>query len=317
MNILVTGAGGDIGQSVIKCLRGYNRPLLGLVGCDIDPNAARGLLDTFVQSPRTTDVSTYLWFLKDTIQRYRIQYVYPVPEKEIELVSQHNSRAVFGDATPLVLNRELIDIFTDKYRTVEFFRDHEIPYPETYLIDEYDGELEYPFLIKPRKSWGGKGVAKIEDKDDLDYYRKKMPNAIVQEIIGTTGDEYTVGVFSDGVEVYMIAFRRYLGYGSMSKYVELSHNTTLANTAVKIAKCCGLTGPLNIQFRKYTGYSPFDIYVPFEVNARISSTAYFRHLCGFHDVNWWIDLQEKIPIKYELKPPSSRMVRIIGEEILP
>ena len=151
----------------------------------------------------------------------------------------------------------------------------------------------------------------VNNDADFSYYSKKIPDPIVQEIVGTVDAEYTIGVFADdNHNIYSIGFRRYLGYGSMSRYIELSHEAEMHAIAVKTAESCGLRGSFNVQMRKdHEGYKIF------EVNARISSTAYFRHCFGFQDVNWWIDLYEGEPISYvAVKQPFSKGVRIIGEE---
>jgi carbamoyl-phosphate synthase large subunit len=191
---------------------------------------------------------------------------------------------------------------------VNFLKENGLPYPATFLLEDYDKQLDFPLIVKARKGWGGKSLIKIWDMEELDFYKKRIANAIVQEYVGTEDEEYTVGVFSNGTDVYSICFRRYLGYGSLSKFVQLVHSDEMRCIVEKIARATRLQGSMNVQFRK-TEHG----YVPFEINPRISSTAYFRHYFGFQDVKWWLDIKLNKPIDYKLKYQKGIGVRAIGE----
>ncbi len=306
--VLVTGAGGDIGQSVIRCLResGYN---LKLLSCDIDPYAAgRKESDHFLKAPRVRDREEYLKFMKDAIKGYGIKYIYPIPELEIEFFDQN--REYFDKIGVIVLinNPFIVNTFLNKYKTINFLRENGLPHPASYLIEDYDNELDYPLLIKAQKGWGGKSLIKVNNAEELQFYKGRITNAIVQEVIGTEDEEYTVGVFSNSTEIYSICFRRYLGYGSLSKFVQLVHSDEVKSIVEKIAGISQLDGCINVQLRKNENG-----YVPFEINPRISSTVYFRHYFGFQDVKWWLDSKEGKPIDYKLKYKKGIGVRTVGE----
>lgn len=307
ISILVTGVGGDVGQSIIKCLRGsdYN---LKLVGCDMDTYAGgRIMVDNFEQAPKADNQMSYLSFIKEIVEKYQIEYIYPVSEVEIAVFSQY--RDYFSESLVVFINNSFtIDTFSDKYETVLFLKNCGLSYPTTYLMKEYDGQLDYPVLIKARRGWGSKGLIWANDLEEIKFYKDRYLDAIVQERLGTVDGEYTVGVFSDRTNVYSICFRRYLGYGSLSKYVELVESSEMQGIAEAIARACELEGCMNVQFRKTDRG-----YIPFEVNARISSTAYFRHCFGFKDVKWWLDIKQNKLIKYIPQYQMAIGVRVMGE----
>ncbi len=305
MNILVTGIGGDIGQSVIKCLResGYAPKI---VGCDMDEHAAgRVLVDEFEVAPPVGNTRGYQRFIGDMMEKYGIKYIFPIPEAEIWF--HHGHRGIFK-AEVMINNPRTIEVGFDKYKMTKMLEACELPYPKTYPISKFAGNLDYPFLIKAPRGSGGESVVVARDYDDVKYWRRRMFNAIAQEIIGTVDGEYTVGVFSDGKRVYSICFRRYLGYDNMSKYVELVHCEEIQKIVERIAEALHLVGSMNVQFRK----GERD-YVPFEINSRLSSSVYFRHRFGFTDVKWWIDIKEGNPINYKLKYNKGVGVRTVGE----
>ena len=308
IRVLVTGAGGDIGFNIIRCLKDteYN---LYLLGCDIDPYAiGRKEVEKFLKAPKALDEEKYFEFIENTVKKYNVRYIYPTTEAEIEFFDRNREYFDNCGAVVFINNSFIVNTFLDKYETVNFLKNNGLPYPATFLIENYNNQLNFPVLIKARKSWGGKGLLIINDSEELEFYKKRIANAIVQEYIGTEDEEYTVGVFSDGKNVYSICFRRYLGYGSLTKFAQLIHDNEIRGLVEKIADACQLEGSINVQFRKTT-----EGYVPFEINPRISSTVYFRHYFGFQDVKWWLDLKENTQIEYKLKYKKGIGVRTVGE----
>jgi carbamoyl-phosphate synthase large subunit len=305
-NILITGVGGDIGQSVMKCLKetGYK---MRLVGCDADPYAApRDDLETFFQCPLAIDDEGYMAFIDKCLDENDIKYVIPTTEPEIAFYNRYKDR--FKNTSILINEPHIINTFFDKYKSVQFFKDNNIAYPRTYRIKEYKNELDFPVLLKKQKTWGSKGLNTVRDKEELEYFKKREKGALIQEIVGRPEEEYTVGVFSDGKIVYSIAFQRCLGYGSLSKIARLVSDEKLFSVAEKMAKAACLKGSFNIQLRKAG-----DNYIPLEVNPRLSSTVYIRHRFGFEDVKWWLDMKEGRKIEYKPKYGKGVAVRTIGE----
>ncbi len=306
--ILVTGVGGDIGQSVLKCLKDTAYKLK-IIGCDMDPYAAGKMGGKkFFKSPSGRRSEAYLKFLNEVIDTENIQYILPTTEVEIEFYDAHREYLRNKQVTLFINSSEAIRTFLDKYNTIRFLKKNGLPYPQTYLLESYKNELPFPLLIKMRKGWGGKGLLRIEDKYELAFYKKRVKGAIVQEIVGSSDQEYTVGVFSDGKAVHSIAFRRCLGYGSLTKVAQLVHDDTINYLVERIARASSLEGALNVQLRRVG-----DCYIPFEINPRFSSTVYFRHYFGFQDVKWWIDLKEGRKIEYMPKYNEGVAVRTLGE----
>jgi len=304
--VLITGVGGDIGQGIIRCLKDVE-PDLCLLGCDIDPFAAgRELVGKFYQAPSANDSERYSNFIKKVLREKGASHIFPATETEIEFFDKY--RNYFEDITLFINKHDIIATFLDKYKAIEFLKRNNLPYPKTYLIESYDKELEYPFILKPRKGWGSKGLVVINDAGELNYFRRRVKDYIVQEIVGTDADEYTVTVFSTGKQTYSIAFKRTLGYGSLSKVAQLVWDEQLQTLAEDIAKASFLEGSLNIQCRK-TNLG----YVPFEVNPRFSSTVYIRHFFGFQDVKWWLDFKQGKAIEYIPRYKKGVAVRTIGE----
>ena len=305
--VLVTGVGGDIGQSLLKCLKdiGYE---FSLLGCDIDPLAGgRALVEKFYQAPYATDTESYLRFVTGLLKSENIEYVFPTSEAEIEFFDVN--RNLFENKTTVFIhNQDIVKVFLDKYETALLLARKGLPCPRTYLVEQYNNELDYPCILKPRKGHGGKSLILANDPEEFKFFRKRLKNYIVQENIGSPDEEYTGTVFSTGKEFYSIAFKRSLGYGSLSKVAQLVQDSKLESLAEKVAAAVSLEGSLNIQCRKINSG-----FIPFEVNPRFSSTVYVRHYFGFQDVKWWVDLREGKPIEYKPRFKSGTCVRTISE----
>lgn len=307
--VLVTGIGGDIGQSIIKCLKDTGYRLI-IIGCDIDSYAAgKSSVKEFFEAPKALESRKYFSFLKALVKKRKIDYIIPSSEIEIEFFNLHRRYFNDKDIFLFINSANVLRNFLDKYETTVFLRKNGFPYPKTCLLKDYHNELGYPLVLKPRKSCGGKGLIIVNSKRELNFFKGNASNMIVQEMVGSPNEEYTVGVFSTGENVYSIAFKRCLGYGSLTKVAQLVIDPKVEDIASGIATAANLKGSLNIQFRRTE-----DGYVPFEINPRFSSTVYIRHFFGFQDVKWWIDLAEGKPVHYE-KPKYKKgiAVRTIGE----
>ena len=312
--VLVTGVGGDIGACIIRCLKdsGYR---LKLVGCDTNFYAAgKGEIDSFSKVPKVVNEEDYLSFIKDIVEEHNVKYILPTTEPEITLFNRKREYFRKDRVTLLINNPFIIDTFSDKYETINFLKKHKLPHPATFLLEEYDGQLGFPLVIKPRRGYGSWGYMKytgvmiIKNKREFDFHKENLTDVVVQEYIGNEDEEYTVGIFSDGANIYSICFHRYLGFGSMSIFAQLVHDNKIKHLTEAIAKASQLEGPINIQLRKTERG-----YVPFEINPRLSSTVYFRHYFGFQDAKWWLDLKEGRPIEYKPKYKEGVGVRTVGE----
>ncbi|OGW83925.1 MAG: hypothetical protein A2987_05655 [Omnitrophica bacterium RIFCSPLOWO2_01_FULL_45_10] len=307
-NLLITGVGGDIAQGIIKCLREMRRSFY-IVGSDIDFYASgRNMVEEFMHAPPASEKNEYISFIDDIIAKYDINYIYPTSEVEILFFHNHRSRFSKKDIKIFINKPFIVDTFFDKYKTVQFLKSAKIPYPDTFLVSEYNNQLSYPIILKSRKTVDSKEIVKVNNSDEFNFYKCRIPEAMAQEYMGSEEEEYTACVFSDGRQSRSIAFKRKLGYSSLSKKVELVIDDRINALTEKIAHDCNLAGSLNIQLRKTDKG-----FVPFEINPRFSSTVYFRNRFGFRDVKWWIDLFEGRPIKFQLKYKKGVGVRLLSE----
>ena len=107
-----------------------------------------------------------------------------------------------------------------KYNTARVVKQMGLNSPKTWKCGENIDEIIYPVIIKPDKGCGSRDIRIVKNLQEYEMSVLQIPDVIVQEYIGSSEEEYTVGVFSNGKDVKEIAFKRTLGFGGMSRMVE-------------------------------------------------------------------------------------------------
>ena len=284
LNILVTGCGGDIGQSLGKIL--LKSPLTkNLFGIDIsDKNAAQFIFPNFsVGLPFTN--SEYLKQLEAFIKDNSIDIVIPIAEPELRYFSEKNILNHIGSAKMITASSKSLEIGFDKYKTAEFLKIENLPFPETFLAKDLKGINTFPVILKSRTGSGSKDIYKINCMDEFLFYtRKNIEDYVVQEFITDKNGEFTCGLYrSSKGEIRSQIFKREL-HGGYSGYGEVIENEMITTLLEKLAVKLDLVGSINVQLR-ITDNSP----KVFEINPRFSSTVLYRHLFGFEDLIWSIE----------------------------
>lgn len=282
INILVTGCGGDIGQSIGKILNEYDL-VDNLYGCDIsDKNAGKFIYDNFFLGLRLSD-SNYIKNLQRIVDEKDIDLIIPISEPELRFFSQKGIRKI-GKAELILASAMALEVGFDKLSTANFLNENNLPYPITDLIENIEVPLKFPVILKSRTGSGSSNVSIVEDWDTFISIKKHNPDFIVQEFLEGQNGEYTCGVFraKNGI-VRSIIFKREL-MGGFTGYGEVVEDKSIEDLLHKLAEKINLVGSINAQLR-LTKKGP----VVFEINPRFSSTVRFRHLFGFKDLEWSIE----------------------------
>lgn len=289
INVLVTGCGGDIGQSVGKILNDLD--FIGnLYGCDIsDKNAAKFIYDNFFIGLRCSDPN-YLNNLQEFIIKYKIDFVIPISEPELRFFSRENINQI-GSAPLVTASDEALKIGFDKLFTAEFLKKENLPFPVTHTIDSVECIEKFPVILKSRTGSGSSTVSKVYDNTSFTLIKAKEKDFIIQEYLEGDNGEYTCGVFrsKDGL-IRSIIIKREL-MGGFTGYGEIIKNEEISTLLHQIAEKINLIGSINVQLRLTIKGA-----VVFEINPRFSSTVRFRDLLGFKDVQWSLEDMMNISI---------------------
>lgn len=282
LNILVTGCGGDIGQSVGKILNEYSI-VDNLYGCDIsDKSAAKFIYSNFFLG-LPSKAPNYISNLEKIVKEKNIDFIIPLSEPELRFFSKENISSI-GDAKLILASAIALKVGFDKLNTADFLKEENLPFPVTHSVETVDIVEKFPIIMKSRTGSGSSTVNVVKDNDTFLSIKTNNPDFIVQEYLDGDNGEYTCGVFrSKSGSVRSIIMKREL-MGSFTGYGEVIENKEIDNVLHKIAVKLELTGSINVQLR-LTSKGP----VVFEINPRFSSTVRFRHLLGFKDVEWSIE----------------------------
>ncbi len=298
INILLLGAGGDIGQSIFKILNEIDW-IKSIIGTDININSASSLIfDKYYQVPKCIH-EDYISVISKIIINEKITLILPVSEPEIRYFFLNGIN--FINDIPLVLVNSLtLSTALDKLKTVEFLKKYNLPYPKTQRQDE-QLTLNYPVIAKSNTGSGSKSIVLVEDDLDLNYVKRKFPNHILQQFLPEDEGEYTCGLFcsSKGI-IRHIVFRRDLMSG-FTVFGQIVENDSIDQLLIKIATKLNLRGSINVQLRIVKGLP----YV-FEINPRFSSTVRFRDLFGFKDVLWSLEDHLKYRLSSYKRPLKNR-----------
>ena len=201
--ILVTGVGAIIGYGIIRSLKLHDHQVIGM---DIyDDAVGRHWCDEFVQAKYTSDPD-YPAFLQDVLKTYRPDLVIPGIEQDVHAYDE--LRKIFAglNVKACLNNSTLIQLGKDKWLIHETEIAHGIVAIPSSLENNFDSlsrEFGLPFLLKPRKSYAGKGTVLVQDEKTFSFYKNRVGDLLmVQKQIGSDEDEYTVSVFGDGLGHY-------------------------------------------------------------------------------------------------------------------
>lgn len=313
MAIAVSGAGGGVGQSIIKALYDSDYEIVALDGEPLGTGlfaAATSYVIPYANQP------DFVERVIQICQKEACQLFFPGMDAELPVLSQATQRFKTAGITVVVSSPEVIELSDNKLLTFSSLRGAGIPVPQTVdmalHVEEGQPLPAYPFIMKPKIGGArSKDVSLIKNDDELATVIKTLdPTSFVaQQYI--EGDEYTCGsVNLNGECQGVIVMRRVLRDGDTYKCFVVK-NEVIEQTVREIMAHLKPFGACNVQLRLKDGRP----YV-FEINARCSGTTAARALCGFNEPKMIADflLQNKPPT-YEIKEQA--VMRYWNELVVP
>lgn len=286
ITVVVTGVGAPIGVGIIKSLRAS--PLsIRIVGVDSEP-LAQGLFRVdrshLIPSARQNP-EAYFEALISVCQLEKADILFSGWEGELPMLSQRKAEFEQRTETLLPFSSDATLKSLDKWLTVKVLSAFNVPVPDTVLpadqeqLGDFRRNHAYPYIIKPRRSSGGKGLVLVHNDRELAFFSDYIPDPVIQEQLLPDDQEYTVGVMlqKDGKSGGTLALKRSLS-GGLSYRMESTQNEDACNVALQAAQAMGVLGAVNVQMRlTATGFKVF------EINPRFSSATCVRANFGFNE----------------------------------
>ena len=188
--------------------------------------------------------------------------IFPVTDATVIPIVKHKTEFSKHTIVPFADYQTLMKA-SDKAQTLKIAMENGIPCPKTYFVngpsdlENVMDEIDYPVVIKPRTSFGARGVVLCESADDLMWKYKRVyaeyGASLVQEYI-PLGDE--VGVYAlfnfDSEPVTVTVQRRIRSYpvsGGPSTVRETIRDKKLVDTAFELLMILKWQGVAMVEFR--------------------------------------------------------------------
>lgn len=198
INILILSAGRRV--ELIKCFKEAAK-IKGIksniVTADISKTApAIYFGDKNYIIPRIGEQG-YLESIIDICNKEKVKLI--VPTIDTELIIMSENKGLIEEKTQakvLISDKRVINICRNKKNTNKFFQDNGFGVPKEITSEDIEMEnYEFPLFIKPLDGSSSINAFKINNKNELMFFREYIKNPIIQECI--EGKEYTIDAFID------------------------------------------------------------------------------------------------------------------------
>jgi len=313
MNVLVTGAGGGVGQGVIKSLKMIKDMDIKIVAADMSELATGLYAADAAYLVDRCDSNEYLETLGNIFRKESIDFYIPGTDVELKFCAI-NKQLIMDEFNvhTVISSTEVINISDNKYKTSSFLREGGFNYPKTdYLKDIDINNIEYPVIVKPSVGYGSIGVYKVNNLDELIPHLEDTNNFVIQEFVGNEDTEYTCTVVKIGIELSpVLVLKRILRSGDTYR-AEPVESEKIEQYVLDVASKLEIDGGCNFQLRLDTHGKP----KIFEINSRFSGTTPFCAQIGFNPVEFYLKkslgLESNINIDY-----SSIILRYWSEVVV-
>lgn len=288
--ILVSGASGIVGYGTLRSLRNADMDLR-LIGTSMyDDSVAPAFCDIFEQAVPTPD-PTYMPWLLQTVRKHRVDLL--IPGIEIDMYAWVDHIPAIEAAGARVLHNDvaLIHLCKDKWTFFEHLAAAGLACTiDSSLCQDFDWlrqRFGLPFLLKPRRGFGSKGIVRIESETHFARYRAQVgPVLMVQPIVGRDDEEFTTSAFCDGQGGLFasMTLRRKLSRDGFTDRAEVVDTQPFLDTMQQLCRHLRPHGPTNFQFRQ-TDDGPKLL----EINPRISSSTSIRTAFGYNESAMAVD----------------------------
>lgn len=294
LNILFSAAGRRV-----SLLRHFRRTLdaLGVRGEILAADAGRsapaaGVADRAIQVPRVS-APDYIDRMLAVCAEHRVGMLFPLIDTDLLLLAQNRERFAAVGTRVVVSSEASVALSFDKRLTEAFFRAHGIDTPA--VLDEQALETltDFPVLIKPWDGSCGVGVTRIRNAEELYFFRRYIPHAMVQELV--SGEEFTCDVLAglDGrVRCVVPRKRLEIRGGEVSKGLTVKDPAIMA-AAQRVVECLpGAVGCITVQcFRQGDGRLRF-----IEINPRFGGGFPLALHAGADFPRWLIQEHLGLPV---------------------
>mgnify|MGYP004537924773 CR=1 FL=1 len=190
----------------------------------------------------------YVDELIDICKNKSINLIIPTIDTELKVLSENKERIEKEtSAQIMVSDKEAISIMRDKYKTYEFLKKNGFNVP--IVISDKDIEnknYKFPLFIKPFDGSSSINNFKVENEEELNFFRKYVSKPIIQEFI--QGQEYCVDIFTDfdGNPITIVPKKRVAAREGEIMKAEIVKDRRIIDTMKKLVEVIKPKGEINV-----------------------------------------------------------------------
>lgn len=264
LNALISDGSGGTALTIVRSLG--RRDLKITVGARrnyIPSFFSKYCKERFIHTSPKKNETKYLKEMLQKVKETNYDVLFPLGTPEMQVISKHRDKFKPYVKIPLV-DYDTLERANDKAETIKIAMENDIPCPKTYFIEDFSelreikNTLEYPVVIKPRKSTGSKGLCYVGSKDEfLSCYERvarNYRNPLIQEYIPQGGDTYGLeALFNKNFEPRALfvhkRLREYPVTGGPSTLRESVDNPEIKKLGVKLLKAFNWYGLAMVEFK--------------------------------------------------------------------
>ena len=219
-----------------------------VLGVDTEPSLAPAsyFVGRCFKVPKAKDEG-YVDSLLAICEAEKVDLLIPLFEPEFLLLDARRFEFARINTCLLLSEYRVIETCSDKFKTYQFFIDHGIKTPYTWLPEALPEMITYPLFIKPRSGMGSQGAQKVESGEQLQFILQHAVDFLIQDYI--PGKEYTLDILADlEGQVLSVVPRERLEVraGEVSKGRTLYCSDLIAQGKL-IVEQLGAIGPVTVQ----------------------------------------------------------------------
>ena len=199
---------------------------------------------------KSTTHANYVRELLTIVKTNKVKLLVPTVDLDLKLLSQNKAKFTAVGCCVLVSTPDVVDICQDKRKTYRFLLKNGFDTPVTMSVRAAlsKRQLNWPCFLKPWDGYASRGNAVVNNRKELRFFAKRIPNCIVQEFI--KGAEHTCDVYVDfDMKVRCVVPRRRIEVraGEVSKSQVVKHAGIMSEAARLVERLGAGAGVITLQ----------------------------------------------------------------------
>jgi carbamoyl-phosphate synthase large subunit len=192
----------------------------------------------------------YIKQLLSIVKTNKVKLLVPTVDLDLKRLAQNKAKFAALGCHILVSEPQVIDICQDKRKTYRFLIKNGFDTALTMSIHSAlsKKKFKWPCFLKPWDGYAGRPNAVVNNRKELLFYSKRIPNPICQELV--KGTEYTCDVYVDfSLEVRCVVPRRRIEVraGEVSKGQVVKNTGIISGATALVDKLGAGPGVITLQ----------------------------------------------------------------------